>query len=130
MTNIIGHYYNGEEANPTYDAILENSGFLNRMIMKDAVEVVIKKLQELKIGQRQVNYKMRDAGWSRQRYWGEPFPVIYRDDIPYAMNEKDLPLPLPDSSNFKSSGSGEGPLANLKDWIQITEIVQYFYPKP
>ena len=89
------------------------------MIMKDAVEVVIKKLQELKIGHRQVNYKMRDAGWSRQRYWGEPFPVIYRDDIPYAMDEKDLPLPLPDSSNFKSSGSGEGPLANLKDWIQI-----------
>src|SRR5260221_1406995 len=89
------------------------------MIMKDAIPVVVDKLVELGIGQRQVNYKMRDAGWSRQRYWGEPFPVIYRGDMPYAMNEKDLPLKLPPSNNFKPTGTGEGPLANLKDWIQL-----------
>lgn len=121
ITNIIGEHYDGEEANPTYDAILENSGFLNGLPMREAIPVVIRKLEEMGIGQQQVNYKMRDAGWSRQRYWGEPFPVIYRDDIPYAMEEKDLPLLLPDSNDFRPSGTGEGPLANLKDWIHIND---------
>ena len=119
ITNIIGSHYNGEEANPTYDAVLENSGFLNGMAMREGIKVVIKKLEEMGIGQRQVNYKMRDAGWSRQRYWGEPFPVIYRNDIPYPMDDKDLPLELPDSNDFRPSGNGEGPLANLKDWVQV-----------
>ncbi|HNP08201.1 MAG TPA: class I tRNA ligase family protein, partial [Cyclobacteriaceae bacterium] len=119
ITNIIGEHYNGEEANPTYEATLINSDFLNGTKMKDAMKVVIDKLVEMGIGERQVNYKMRDAGWSRQRYWGEPFPVVFKDDMPYAMDEKDLPLELPDTNEFKSSGSGEGPLANLKDWINI-----------
>lgn len=119
ITNIIGEYYNGEEANPTYEATLTNSDFLNGTKMKEAIKVVIAKLVEMGIGERQVNYKMRDAGWSRQRYWGEPFPVVFKDDMPYAMNEKELPLELPDTNEFKSSGSGEGPLANLKDWINI-----------
>lgn len=121
ITNIIGKYFDGNEANPTYDATLENSGFLNGMKMKDAQKVVVNKVEELGVGKKQVNYKMRDAGWSRQRYWGEPFPVIYRNDIPYAMDESSLPLLLPPTNNFKSSGSGEGPLANLKDWINISD---------
>ncbi|HEY9489306.1 MAG TPA: leucine--tRNA ligase [Chryseosolibacter sp.] len=121
ITNIIGSHYDGEDANPTYDAVLENSDFLNGLVMREAIQVVVDKLEELGIGQRQVNYKMRDAGWSRQRYWGEPFPVIYRDDIPYAMDEKDLPLELPDSHDFRPSGTGEGPLANLKDWVHISD---------
>lgn len=121
ITNIIGPYYNGQEANPTYDATLENSDFLNGMTMRDAMKVVIEKLEELGIGERQVNYKMRDAGWSRQRYWGEPFPVIYRDDIPYPMNESDLPLELPDLHDFRPSGTGEGPLANLPEWVRISD---------
>ena len=87
--------------------------------MRDAIDIVANKLEEMAIGKRQVNYKMRDAGWSRQRYWGEPFPVYYKDDVPYAMDEKDLPLELPPSDNFKPSGNGEGPLANLKDWINF-----------
>jgi|APTNR8051073442_1049403.scaffolds.fasta_scaffold00032_170 leucyl-tRNA synthetase len=119
ITNIIGSHYNGEESNPTKDAILENSDFLNGMVMHNAMEVVIQKLEEKGIGKRQVNYKMRDAGWSRQRYWGEPFPVTFRDDIPYAMKESELPLELPPSDNFKSAGNGEGPLANLTDWINF-----------
>ncbi len=117
ITNIVGSHYNGEEANPTKDAILENSDFLNGLVMHKAIDVVVKKLEEKGIGKRQVNYKMRDAGWSRQRYWGEPFPVVFVDDIPYAMREDELPLELPVSSNFKSAGTGEGPLANLKDWV-------------
>jgi leucyl-tRNA synthetase len=119
ITNIIGSHYNGEEANPTKDAILENSDFLNGIVMHKAIDIVIQKLEEKGIGKRQVNYKMRDAGWSRQRYWGEPFPVTFREDIPYAMKESDLPLELPPSDNFKSAGNGEGPLANLTDWINF-----------
>jgi len=119
ITNIIGSHYNGEEANPTKEAVLQNSDFLNGIVMRDAIEVVGKKLEELGIGKRQINYKMRDAGWSRQRYWGEPFPVVFKDDVPYAMKESELPLELPESNNFKPSGSGEGPLANLKDWINF-----------
>ncbi len=121
ITNIIGQHYNGEEANATKDAILENSDFLNGMVMHQAIDKVILKLEDKGIGKRQVNYKMRDAGWSRQRYWGEPFPVVYREDIPYAMDERKLPLTLPESNNFKSSGTGEGPLANLKDWVHFAD---------
>ncbi len=120
ITNIIGSHYNGEEANPTKDAILENSDFLNGIVMREAIDIVAQKLEEIGIGKRQVNYKMRDAGWSRQRYWGEPFPVVYKDDIPYAMKESELPLELPPSNNFKPSGNGEGPLANLKEWINFS----------
>lgn len=119
ITNIIGEHYNGEEANPTYEATLTNSGFLNGTKMKDAIGQVIAKLEEMGIGERQVNYKMRDAGWSRQRYWGEPFPIVFKDDVPYAMPQSDLPLELPDTNEFKPSGNGEGPLANLTDWINI-----------
>jgi leucyl-tRNA synthetase len=119
ITNIIGSHYNGTDANPTKDAILENSDFLNGLVMHKAIDVVVNKLEELGIGQRQVNYKMRDAGWSRQRYWGEPFPVEFVDDIPYAMSVSALPLELPDSNNFKPSGTGEGPLANLTNWINF-----------
>ncbi len=119
ITNIIGSFYTGEEANPSYEATLENSGVFNGMLMRDAVPAIIAELEKLGVGKRQINYKMRDAGWSRQRYWGEPFPVVFREDVPYAMEEKDLPLTLPDSDNFKPSGNGEGPLANLTNWIDF-----------
>ncbi|MBS1490310.1 MAG: leucine--tRNA ligase [Bacteroidetes bacterium] len=121
ITNIIGLHYNGNEANPTKDAILENSGFLNGIVMHQAIDVAIDEIEKKKIGHRKVNYKMRDAGWSRQRYWGEPFPVMYQNDMPYALSEKDLPLVLPDTDNFKSSGNGEGPLANLDEWIHFSK---------
>lgn len=119
ITNIIGKHFDGTDANPTKEAILENSGFLNGLVMHEAIEVSIKTLEEKGIGKRQINYKMRDAGWSRQRYWGEPFPVVFKDDMPYAMKESELPLTLPDSNNFKPSGNGEGPLANLNEWIHF-----------
>ena len=119
ITNIIGEYYNGQEANPTKEAILENSDFLDGLVMHQAIDVVIDRLEEKGIGKRQVNYKMRDAGWSRQRYWGEPFPVVFTDDMPFAMEDHELPLELPELTNFKSSGTGEGPLANLPDWVHF-----------
>jgi leucyl-tRNA synthetase len=116
ITNIIGKYYDGEEANPTKDAILENSDFLNGMVMKDAIDVVIKKLEELDIGERKVNYKMRDAAFSRQRYWGEPVPIVWENGIAYPLDEKELPLELPHVETYKPGAEGEGPLANIPEW--------------
>ncbi|MBI5856442.1 MAG: leucine--tRNA ligase [Sphingobacteriales bacterium] len=117
ITNIIGSHYNGEEANPTKDAILENSDFINGMLMKDAIEVVIKKIEEKGIGVRKVNYKMRDAAFSRQRYWGEPFPIVWKSGTPVPLDEKELPLQLPHMDELKPGPDGEGPLANLGEWV-------------
>jgi leucyl-tRNA synthetase len=116
ITNIIGDYYNGEEANPTKDAILQNSGFINGIKMKDAIEIVINKLEQLGIGKRKVNYKMRDAAFSRQRYWGEPFPILWKDGIAYPLNEDELPVELPFVESYKPGPEGEGPLANIDEW--------------
>lgn len=116
ITNILGDAYNGEEANPTKDAVLSNSGFINGMVMRDAIEVVISKLEEMKIGTRKVNYKMRDAAFSRQRYWGEPFPIKWIDGIAYPLDETELPLQLPHVETYKPGPEGEGPLANIPGW--------------
>lgn len=118
ITNIIGSFFNGEEANPTKEAILENSGFLNGMLMKDAIGAAVKAIEEKGIGIKKVNYKMRDAGFSRQRYWGEPFPIIWEDGaVPVALSENDLPLELPHVDKYGPGPEGEGPLANITDWI-------------
>ena len=119
ITNIIGEHFNGEEANATKEAILQNSGFLNGLLMKDAIEVAIKKIEEAGIGTRKVNYKMRDAGFSRQRYWGEPFPIIWSDGIAVPLDAEELPLELPHVDKYGPGPSGEGPLANLTDWVNV-----------
>ena len=119
ITNIIGNYFNGKEANPTKEAKLENSGFLNGMLMKDAIGDAINKIEELGIGKRKVNYKMRDAGFSRQRYWGEPFPIIWSDGIAIPLDEKELPLELPFVEKYGPGKDGEGPLSNLTDWVNV-----------
>ena len=116
ITNIIGEHYNGEEANPTKDARLSNSGFLNGMVMRDAIDVVINKLEEMGIGKRRVNYKIRDAAFSRQRYWGEPFPIKWIDGIAYPLDESELPLELPFVETYGAGPEGEGPLANIPEW--------------
>ncbi|MFN4312675.1 MAG: leucine--tRNA ligase [Chitinophagaceae bacterium] len=117
ISNIIGSHYNGEEANPTKDAVLENSGFLNGMKMRDAIEVVINRLEEMGIGKRKVNYKMRDAAFSRQRYWGEPFPIQWKDGVAIPQPADSLPLELPRVDNYQPGPDGEGPLANIESWI-------------
>ena len=116
ITNILGDAYNGQEANPTKDAILSNSDFLNGTIMRDAIEIVINRLEEMGIGKRKVNYKMRDAAFSRQRYWGEPFPVKWIEGVAYPLNESELPLELPHVENYGAGPEGEGPLANIPGW--------------
>jgi leucyl-tRNA synthetase len=92
-----------------------NSDFLNGMEVKDAIEKVIEKLTEKGIGQVKVNYKLRDANFSRQRYWGEPFPIAYKDDIPHALPVGELPLELPDVEDIKPVG-GKAPLSKVADW--------------
>ncbi|MGB4885084.1 MAG: leucine--tRNA ligase [Ferruginibacter sp.] len=116
ITNIIGSHFNGNEANPTKDAVLENSDFLNGLLMKEAIGVAVNKIVELGIGKRKVNYKMRDAGFSRQRYWGEPFPIKWVDGLPVALNEDELPLQLPHVEKYGPGPDGEGPLANIQEW--------------
>ena len=120
ITNIIGEHFNGDEANPTKEAILQNSDFLNGLLMKDAIGVAINKIEALGIGKRKVNYKMRDAGFSRQRYWGEPFPIVWKDGIAIPLDEKDLPLELPHVDSYKPGPEGEGPLANITEWTNIS----------
>ncbi|MEY2595625.1 MAG: hypothetical protein RI965_897 [Bacteroidota bacterium] len=119
VTNIIGEYYNGTEANPTKDALLQNSGFLNGLKMSDAINISIDKLESMGIGKRQTNYKMRDAAFSRQRYWGEPFPIIWKDDMAIPMKESELPIELPPMSDLRPGPDAQGPLANLPDWINF-----------
>ncbi len=118
VTNIIGSHFNGEDANPTKDAILENSGFLSGLNMREAMEVAIKAIEEKGIGTRKVNYKMRDAAFSRQRYWGEPFPIRWENGIARPLSESELPLQLPDVENYKPGPEGEGPLANIPEWTE------------
>lgn len=109
----------GDISESSYDAkegILINSGFINGMNVKEAIQAVIVAIQEKKIGQGTVNYRLRDAIFSRQRYWGEPFPVYYREGIPYVMDESELPLRLPEVDKYLPTETGDPPLARAKDW--------------
>lgn len=105
-----------EAAYDSYDGTVVNSGFINGMKVKDAIKAVIKKAEENGIGYGKVNYRLRDAIFSRQRYWGEPFPVYYKEGIPYAMDESQLPLQLPEVDTYLPTETGEPPLAHAKNW--------------
>ena len=128
ITNIIGEYFNGEEANATKDAKLTNSDFLNGIVMRDAIEIVNNKIEELGIGKKKVNYKMRDAAFSRQRYWGEPFPIIWKDGVAYPLPENELPLQLPEVKSYSPGPDGEGPLANIPEWTQQYQGADFIPP--
>ena len=98
------------------EGIMCNSGFLNGMSVKEAIPAAIDYIEEHGLGRRKINYRLRDAIFSRQRYWGEPFPVYYKDGIPCAMPFECLPLQLPEVDKFLPTESGEPPLARAKDW--------------
>lgn len=107
-----------EEADPTKDGKYVNSDFINGMTYSEAVPAVIAELEKLGKGYGKVNFRMRDAGFSRQRYWGEPFPVYYdQEGIVRVLEEKELPLTLPTVEDFKPTADGRSPLANAPEWV-------------
>ena len=93
-----------------------NSGFLNGLSVAQAIEKIKKHIEDNGIGRVKVNYRLRDAIFSRQRYWGEPFPVYFKDNMPYVLNEDELPLELPEIDKYLPTEKGEPPLARAKNW--------------
>ena len=98
------------------EGIMCNSGFLNGMTVKEAIPAAIEYVEKQGIGHRKINYRLRDAIFSRQRYWGEPFPMYSKDGIATPMTLADLPLQLPEVDKFLPTETGEPPLGRAKDW--------------
>ncbi|MBP7368548.1 MAG: leucine--tRNA ligase, partial [Paludibacteraceae bacterium] len=105
-----------EESFDAKEGIMINSGFLNGLTVKEAIEATKKYITEKGIGRVKVNYRLRDAIFSRQRYWGEPIPIYYKDGVPYTLSEEELPLELPEVDKFLPTEKGEPPLARAKNW--------------
>ncbi|EGL82294.1 leucyl-tRNA synthetase [Caldalkalibacillus thermarum TA2.A1] len=111
-----------QEAAYTGDGEHINSGFLNGLYNKEAIEAMINWLEEKGIGERKVSYKMRDWLFSRQRYWGEPIPILHLEDGSIKpVPESELPLTLPEVDEIKPSGTGESPLANVEEWVNTVD---------
>ena len=109
----------GDLEKESYDAKegkLINSDFITGLDVKEAIRVMFAEVEKQGLGKKQINYRLRDAIFSRQRYWGEPFPVYYKDDIPHTLNEDKLPLELPDMQDFGPTETGEPPLARAANW--------------
>ena len=105
-----------QESFDAKDGIMINSGFMTGMTVKQAIEAAKDYVEEHKLGRRKTNYRLRDAIFSRQRYWGEPFPIYYKDGIPTPLPESELPLTLPEIDSYKPSPDGEPPLSRAKNW--------------
>jgi leucyl-tRNA synthetase len=128
ITNIFGNNYNGEKAYTEKVGKLEKSGFLDGIAIAQAGDIAIRAIEDAGFGKARTNFRMRDAGFSRQRYWGEPFPIVYINDIPYAIDEKEvaeggiieaLPTELPMVEHYRPGPEGQGPLANVNDWVNV-----------
>ncbi|MBK7383576.1 MAG: leucine--tRNA ligase [Flavobacteriales bacterium] len=103
-------------ADESKDATICSEGFLKGLKVPDAVRRAIQELEKLNAGEGRINFRLRDAAFGRQRYWGEPIPIYYKDDIPYPLPESELPLVLPEVDKFLPTEDGEPPLARAKDW--------------
>ena len=109
----------GDIENASYDAksgVVINSDFLNGMDVKDSIQYMFDEVEKRGLGRKLINYRLRDAIFSRQRYWGEPFPVYYKDDIAKPLSADQLPLELPAIENFGPTEQGEPPLARVSGW--------------
>lgn len=105
----------------TENGVLVNSGFLDGLKVNDAQEKITVWLEEKGLGKRKVNYKLRDWVFSRQRYWGEPIPLVYCEKCGWVpIPEEELPLTLPEVENYVPSEEGESPLANIKEWVETS----------
>ncbi|MDB1654016.1 leucine--tRNA ligase [Enterococcus durans] len=112
------------EAAYTEDGAHINSGFVDGMNKQEAIEKMNTWLEEHGVGKRETSYRLRDWLFSRQRYWGEPIPIIHWEDgTVTALSEEELPLRLPKTENIKPSGTGESPLANIDEWVNVTDPV-------
>ncbi len=106
-----------EESYDSKDGIMINSGFIDGLHVKEAISAVIRETEKRGIGTGKINFRLRDAIFSRQRYWGEPFPVFYKNGMPYTLPENQLPLLLPDVDAYLPTEYGEPPLARAKNWV-------------
>lgn len=106
-----------DESYDSKEGIMINSGFINGLEVKEAITTTIRHLEERGLGKGKVNFRLRDAIFSRQRYWGEPFPVYYKNGMPYTLDESELPLELPSIDAYLPTESGEPPLARAKNWV-------------
>ena len=109
-----------EQSFDAKEGVMINSGFLNGLEVKEAIQRMKEHITNTGLGRVKVNYRLRDAVFSRQRYWGEPFPVYYKDGMPYMIPETCLPLELPTVSDFKPTTTGEPPLGNADLWAWDT----------
>lgn len=115
---------NLEEAAYTEEGTYINSEFLNGLTKEEAITTAIKFLEDNHIGRKKVTYRLRDWLFSRQRYWGEPIPIIHWEDgTMTTVPENELPLLLPKTTNIRPSGTGESPLANISDWVNVVDPV-------
>lgn len=105
-----------EEADPNKDGKYINSDFINGMTYQDAVPALIERLENLKLGKAKINFRMRDAIFGRQRYWGEPVPVYFKDGLPHLIKEEELPLLLPEVDKYLPTETGEPPLGRAEGW--------------
>jgi len=99
----------------------DGSFSINEMQSDAAKEKIIGWLEDKKIGKKSVQYKLRDWIFSRQRYWGEPFPIIHVDGKPKTLSEKNLPIQLPETESYKPTGTGDSPLAGIKEWVEVKD---------
>jgi len=109
------------QADSTKEGKYINSGFINGMSYAEATQTLNVWLEEQEVGKAKVNYRMRDAIFGRQRYWGEPIPVYFKDGLPYLINEEELPLMLPEIDKYLPTESGEPPLGRAEDWSYDNE---------
>ena len=107
------------EALSSKEGICFESGILNGLNVKDAIVKAIEEVENRGIGTKKINYKLREAGFGRQRYWGEPFPITYHNGQPRLV--KELPVELPEVESYKPTGTGESPLAAVSEWVNSTE---------
>jgi leucyl-tRNA synthetase len=110
------------EADPTKDGRYINSDFMNGLFYNEGTKAVIAKLEEIGAGKAKINFRMRDAIFGRQRYWGEPVPVYFKDGLPYLIEENELPLVLPEVDKYLPTESGEPPLGRAADWSYRSEV--------
>ncbi|HTO15902.1 MAG TPA: leucine--tRNA ligase [Edaphocola sp.] len=128
ISNIFGTQFDGTKAFSSKEGIIENSDFISGKTIKEAADLILKAIEAQGIGQSKINFKLRDAGFSRQRYWGEPFPIVYKNNIPYSIDEaelnlkeadKNLPVLLPHVDHYGPGPNGQGPLANISNFVNI-----------